>query len=42
MEKSLTDCRTVIVPDAGHAVHLERPDEFAAAISDFLQRPAPE
>ena len=25
----------VVVPDAGHTVHLERPDEFAGALSDW-------
>lgn len=40
MEKSLPNCRTVIVPDAGHAVHLERPEEFGAAVRDFLNSPA--
>jgi len=28
--------RLVIVPDAGHAVHLERPEEFRRAVLDFL------
>ncbi len=27
--------RLVIVPDAGHAVHLERPEEFRRAVLDF-------
>jgi len=28
--------RAVIVPDAGHAVHLERPDAFMQAVTEFL------
>lgn len=27
-----------IIPDAGHAIHLERPDAFVAAVLDFLAR----
>lgn len=27
-----------IIPGAGHAIHLERPDAFAAAVLDFLAR----
>jgi 2-succinyl-6-hydroxy-2,4-cyclohexadiene-1-carboxylate synthase len=28
-----------VVPDAGHAVHLERPQAWARAVGDFLERP---
>jgi 2-succinyl-6-hydroxy-2,4-cyclohexadiene-1-carboxylate synthase len=28
----------VLIPDAGHACHLERPDEFCAVLADFLDR----
>jgi 2-succinyl-6-hydroxy-2,4-cyclohexadiene-1-carboxylate synthase len=31
-----------IVPDAGHAVHLEQPAAFAAIVGDFLKRHAPD
>jgi 2-succinyl-6-hydroxy-2,4-cyclohexadiene-1-carboxylate synthase len=34
MAPSIRDCRVEVVPDAGHAVHLERPDAVAAAIRD--------
>jgi 2-succinyl-6-hydroxy-2,4-cyclohexadiene-1-carboxylate synthase len=36
MAARLPDARVTIVPDAGHAVHLERPHEFARAARDFL------
>ena len=36
MQESMPNARTLIVPDAGHAVHLERPDAFATAALDFL------
>jgi 2-succinyl-6-hydroxy-2,4-cyclohexadiene-1-carboxylate synthase len=31
--------RLVIVPDAGHAVHLERPEEFRRTVLEFLAAP---
>ncbi len=31
--------RLVIVPDAGHAVHLERPEEFRRTVLEFLAGP---
>ena len=34
--------RVRIVPDAGHAVHLEQPAVFNAAVGDFLQAHAPD
>jgi pimeloyl-ACP methyl ester carboxylesterase len=37
MAAALPDARLVVVPAAGHAVHLERPDAFAAALDSFLQ-----
>jgi 2-succinyl-6-hydroxy-2,4-cyclohexadiene-1-carboxylate synthase len=37
MAATLSDARLVVVPDAGHTVHLERPDAFAAALESFLQ-----
>ncbi len=30
-----------IIPDAGHAAHLERPDAFLAVVRPFLARPVP-
>jgi 2-succinyl-6-hydroxy-2,4-cyclohexadiene-1-carboxylate synthase len=32
--------RLALVPDAGHAPHLERPDRFHAIVLDFLTEPA--
>jgi 2-succinyl-6-hydroxy-2,4-cyclohexadiene-1-carboxylate synthase len=32
----LPDARAVIVPDVGHAVHLEQPDAFDVLVQDFL------
>ena len=37
MAAAIPDGRTVIVPGAGHAVHLERPAEFVAAVVAFLR-----
>ena len=36
LEKSIRNSRLEIVPNAGHAVHLEQPDAFASAIMNFL------
>ena len=36
MNERIPNSRLEIVPDAGHAVHLERPDAFAALVGDFL------
>lgn len=35
----IPDCRLVTVPDAGHAVHANRPAEFLAAVQPFLGQP---
>ncbi|HEY3107302.1 MAG TPA: 2-succinyl-6-hydroxy-2,4-cyclohexadiene-1-carboxylate synthase [Chloroflexota bacterium] len=37
MVAALPDADLVVVPAAGHAVHLERPDAFVVALSSFLQ-----
>ncbi len=36
MHEAMSDSRIAIVKDAGHAVHLERPEEFAALVGDFV------
>ena len=36
MAEAMPDARLVIVPDAGHTVHLEQPEAFDAAVLDFL------
>jgi pimeloyl-ACP methyl ester carboxylesterase len=41
MASALPCARTEIVPDAGHAIHLERPDAFAGAVRGFLQECLP-
>ncbi len=41
MAAALPCARTEIVPDAGHAVHLERPEAFAGAVRGFLQKCLP-
>jgi 2-succinyl-6-hydroxy-2,4-cyclohexadiene-1-carboxylate synthase len=33
--------RTVIIPDAGHAIHIERPGAFAKAVQEFLNALSP-
>ena len=37
MARAFPNARLAIVPDAGHAVHLERPDELTDAILEFLR-----
>ena len=37
MARAMPDARVVEVADAGHTVHLERPDAWIAAVTDFLQ-----
>ena len=37
MEQALGSARLCIVPDAGHAVHLEQPDAFVRAVAAFLR-----
>ena len=36
MQQALPDARLAVVSDAGHAVHLERPDAFADTVLAFL------
>jgi 2-succinyl-6-hydroxy-2,4-cyclohexadiene-1-carboxylate synthase len=36
MAAALPDARLVVVPGAGHAVHLERPDAWLEAVTGFL------
>ena len=36
MQALIQEARAVIVPDAGHAVHLERPELFTEIVRDFL------
>ena len=36
MQQALPDARLTVVPEAGHAVHLERPDALADAVLEFL------
>jgi pimeloyl-ACP methyl ester carboxylesterase len=31
----------VLIPDAGHACHLERPDAFCLTVADFLADATP-
>jgi 2-succinyl-6-hydroxy-2,4-cyclohexadiene-1-carboxylate synthase len=37
MSRLIPRARLVIVPDAGHAVHLEQPDAFRQAVLEFLE-----
>ena len=36
LAEGISNSRTVIVPDAGHAIHVERPGAFAKAVQQFL------
>jgi len=38
LEKSIAGSRLEVIGNAGHAVHLERPAEFASAITTFLSK----
>lgn len=40
LDAALPRAETLIVPDAGHAVHLERPGQFVDAVRAFLARRA--
>lgn len=37
MARAFPNARLTVVPDAGHAVHLERPDELSGAVLEFLR-----
>lgn len=37
MARAFPNARLTVVPDAGHAVHLERPDELTGAVLEFLR-----
>ena len=39
MAAALPDARLVVVPGAGHAVHVERPDSWLEAVTGFLVAP---
>lgn len=41
LARALPDARTAIVPDAGHAAHLENPGAFAKRLVGFLERVSP-
>ncbi len=41
MARLIPRARTAIIPGAGHATHLERPDDFARAVGDALEAWAP-
>lgn len=36
LETRLANARTAVIPEAGHAAHLEAPDSFARLLRDFL------
>jgi pimeloyl-ACP methyl ester carboxylesterase len=38
MLASLPNARSAIIPDAGHAVHLEQPQAFIENVLEFLRR----
>ncbi|HZT95663.1 MAG TPA: 2-succinyl-6-hydroxy-2,4-cyclohexadiene-1-carboxylate synthase [Chloroflexota bacterium] len=38
MERASSNARAVIIPGAGHAVHLERPEAFALEVARFLEQ----
>lgn len=36
LHREISDSRLVIVPDAGHLVLFDAPDEVASALNDFI------
>jgi pimeloyl-ACP methyl ester carboxylesterase len=36
MASAMPDARLTVIPEAGHAVHLERPDAWLEAVKAFL------
>ncbi|MCI0417840.1 MAG: alpha/beta hydrolase, partial [Acidobacteria bacterium] len=36
------DAQMTVIPGAGHSPHLERPDEFAARLQDFIAQLTPD
>lgn len=38
MAERLPDATIAVIDDAGHAAHVERPDEFSSLVLDFLRR----
>jgi pimeloyl-ACP methyl ester carboxylesterase len=42
LERSLSDVRTAVVPDAGHTSNMENPDAFTAELRTFLDEVAAE
>jgi len=41
LARDIHNSRTVIIPDAGHAIHVERPGAFAKAVQAFLDELSP-
>jgi 2-succinyl-6-hydroxy-2,4-cyclohexadiene-1-carboxylate synthase len=39
MHEAIPDARLDVVPDAGHAVHLEQPDWYVQLVTEFLEQP---
>lgn len=37
MTKKIPGCRKVVIPDAGHAVNIDQPEKFNAAVLQFLE-----
>ena len=38
MSDALPDAKLEVIPDAGHAPHLEKPAEWLEAVETFLER----
>jgi pimeloyl-ACP methyl ester carboxylesterase len=36
LQAAISDARLVVLPEAGHVCNIEAPDEFNAAVRDFL------
>jgi 3-oxoadipate enol-lactonase len=37
IETGIPNARRIVVPDTGHLIYIEKPDEFSRTVTDFLE-----